>query len=111
MSAVACNDPEPEPIVIKANVPEKVKLNDAFGIADTFKFHIESYETSIDSIQLYEGTNMHIRLGNSDFGVDLRDLNLNFLYNPNSAGIKNFSFRVKASPYSKVLSFQVIVSE
>jgi hypothetical protein len=105
----ACNEPEPEQLVIRADVPATVILKDAFSVEDTFKFSIESLEATLDSIRLYEGDIMHIGLGVSEIGADLRSYNAYFIYNPNSIGTKNFEFQVQAPPYIKSHYFEVTV--
>jgi hypothetical protein len=107
----ACNDPEPEQLVIRADVPETVILKDTYSVEDTFRFSIESLEATLDSIRLYEGEIMHIGLGVSEIGADIRSYNAYFIYNPNSTGTKSFEFQVMAAPYRKNHFFEVEVIE
>jgi hypothetical protein len=101
----ACNEPEPDQITVRAEIPEVITFLDA----DSFKFEIESAEAVFDSVQLFEGNVMYIGLGDDQFGVDMRSLKLNFLYTPNSKGTKQFTLKVKASPYRENYSFSVEV--
>jgi hypothetical protein len=107
----SCNEPEPEQLVIKAEIPASVTLKTSYSVSDTFKFTIESEEAAIDSVQLYEESNMLVGLSIEQFGSDKRDLELNLLYNPNSTGTKNFEMRVRALPYRKSFFFTVEVVE
>jgi hypothetical protein len=109
VGCLACNEPDPEQLVIRADVPETVVLKDTYSIEDTFKFSIESLEATIDSIRLYEGDVMHIGLGTSEIGADLRSYQAWFIYNPNSLGVKSFEFQVQAPPYTKSCFFEVNV--
>jgi hypothetical protein len=103
----ACNEPEPDQITVRAEIPEVITFLDA----DSFKFEIESFEAKIDSVQLFEGNTKYVALGVSQFGADMRSLKLNFLYAPNSTGTKQFTLKVNAPPYRENYSFAVEVIE
>jgi hypothetical protein len=107
--ALSCNETEPEAIVIQADIPEFVMLRDTFSIADTFRFNIESKETTIATVSLYEDKVQHISIGTNEFGGDKLKLELHFIYNPNAPGIKNFELIVQAPPFEKKLPFSVEV--
>ncbi len=109
LSALSCNEPEPDQIAVKAVIPDVIIYENGIHHADTFKFKIESAEAVIDSVKLTENGILHVELGSEQFGFDKRELSLNFLYAPNSAGTKQFILKIFAPPFQKAYSFSVDV--
>lgn len=111
-SFIACNEEEPEQIVIFAEIPSSVKLQNTFNNLDTLKFRITSEEAELELIQLAEGEEIYVNLERGiDFDDNLREYNLRFLYNPKTAGVKNYVLKIVAEPYKKVFSFAIHVQE
>lgn len=104
----ACNKTEEE-ITIVADVPAIVSLNGA--VPDTFKFQIKARETTLDSIQLFEGNINYVKIPESIIGADSTKFNFSLLYRPVSIGIKDFELRVMSDVYSKSYFFSVEVIE
>jgi hypothetical protein len=109
---IACNEEDTEQIIIQADIPAFVKLQNTYNNLDTLKFRIISDEAMLESIQLVEGEDSYVYLQRGiDFDDNIREYNLRFLYNPKSAGVKNYTLIIIAEPYKKDFSFSIRIEE
>jgi len=107
----SCNEPDPEQIVISADIPKSVSMQMSILEPDTFKFKIKTYETDLDSIKLYEENTNYVSLKPEDIGANKTKFDLYLLYSPNSIGVKNFELVVISDEYRKSYCFSVEVLE